>query len=86
MKYTVVWHPTALDRLAELWLDASDRQSVANASDEIDRQLAIHPDSVGESREHIVRIFFVRPLAVRYFISANDRLDYVISVWRTHAS
>ncbi len=74
MRYTVVWHRDALDRLATIWMDADDRNAVAHASDEIDRQLATDPLNVGESREHILRIFFEWPLGVRYFVSTKDRL------------
>jgi hypothetical protein len=40
MKYSVVWRPFAQHQLATIWLRAADRQSVTDASDEIDRAFA----------------------------------------------
>lgn len=34
MKYTVMWAKSAEDHLADLWLQAEDRESIRRASDE----------------------------------------------------
>lgn len=39
MKYTVVWNETAEVDLAALWIEADDRQAIADAADRIDRDL-----------------------------------------------
>ncbi len=38
-RYTVVWHDDARDELARLWLAASNRQSISDAANTIDREL-----------------------------------------------
>jgi hypothetical protein len=83
MKYTVVWKKRALDRLAEMWLAASDKNDVTDAANQIDQLLAFEPWEHGESREKDVRVFFVPPLAVLYSISDADRLVEVLRVWRS---
>jgi hypothetical protein len=39
MRYTVVWEPTALDELADIWLRAADRGAVSRAQHQIDQAL-----------------------------------------------
>jgi hypothetical protein len=46
-RYTVVWHNTAWDELARLWLASSDKQAMTDAANETDRQLAVDPDTKG---------------------------------------
>jgi hypothetical protein len=78
-RYTVVWHPTALPRLAELWLDnPAVRQEIADASDEIERALARHPYSVGEPKSPLARLVVRPPLAVLFRIVEADRQVRVI--------
>ncbi len=82
MKYTVVYRLSAESHLAELWNDATDRQQITNAADEIDSRLAKDPHHEGESRSADTRIVFVRPLAVLFEISDPDRMVHVLKVWR----
>lgn len=55
---TVRWKQSALDRLAELWLKAVDREAVNAAVLEIDRLLSSDPHAAGESRSENVRVLF----------------------------
>ena len=80
MNYTVVWKPTAKTRLADVWMSAENRASVAVAANAIDRVLAASPNQVGESREGNTRILIEPPLAVVYDVSDDDRLVSVLSV------
>lgn len=41
-RYTIVWVRSARDELAEFWLNASDRESVAVAANTIDQELVEH--------------------------------------------
>ena len=66
MKFTVVWKPSAETKLAEIWTDATDRQTVSDAANSIDLLLRSFPIQVGESRKHDTRILSVSPLSV-YF-------------------
>jgi hypothetical protein len=58
MKYSVIWRPVAEQRLAELWLDASDRNDVAAAADKLDANLRRDPLAIGESRLGSTRVVF----------------------------
>jgi hypothetical protein len=81
MRYTVVWTPRAEATLANLWIHASDRQAVADASDRIDAALADEPESKGRPAGK----FFIRedpPLAALYHVVPEDRMVRVISVKR----
>ena len=81
MTWTVVWKPSAERHLANLWLGASDRQAMANASNRIDWLLKHFPEVVGESRDHGRRILIESPLAVIYKIDPGDRMATVLAVW-----
>jgi plasmid stabilization system protein ParE len=82
MKYTVVWTPKAERRLWNIWLYASDRDVVADATNEIDRLLRIDPYVCSEEREHGRRILTVAPLGVIFRVDPGDRQVKVLAVWR----
>jgi hypothetical protein len=48
--FAVLWRRRALDRLAEIWMSASDRDAVTNAVSQVDRTLSHDPECQGESR------------------------------------
>lgn len=81
MNFTVIWVQEAEDRLTKLWLAAADREAIARASDTIDRQLAVNPLGVGESRVSNFRVLFEGPLGVTYDTSEEDRRVKVWAVW-----
>jgi len=81
MKFTVVWVPLAEQKLARLWLRASDRSAVSKAAYEIDAFLKTSPLSAGEARSSDQRLLHAAPLAVRYSVSPDDRLVKVVDVW-----
>jgi hypothetical protein len=82
MKYTVVWIPSALSELADLWNHAHNRQEITDAADTIDSILRANPYVDSESREGNLRILFVPPLAVLFDVSDPDYLVTVRAVWR----
>jgi hypothetical protein len=51
MKYTVIWKPAAEQKLADIWLQSTDRQAVTDAADRIDRLLKYSPGTVGKVRD-----------------------------------
>jgi len=79
-RYTVTSHPTMEQRLAELWMAASDRDAMTAATSEIDSTLAADPLRVGESRSDNQRIWFVPPLVIVYEVSQDDRLVIIQDV------
>lgn len=83
MIFTVAWGPGAVSELADIWLDALDRSRVTAAAREIDRFLRRDPTTRGESRDENVRILFVAPLGVDFEVVEDDRIVYVLSVWRS---
>ena len=82
MKYTVTWRPSALQRLAKLWMAADDRAIITSASNAIDAQLATDPFAESESREGRTRIMVQLPLAVYYDVLEDDCLVSVWAVWQ----
>ena len=82
MKFTVVWQPAALNKLADLWVQADDQVAVAQAANTIDKQLTQQPQTAGESRQGDLRILICPPLAVYFTVSMQDYLVSVIAVWR----
>ena len=83
MTFTVIWRPSAEQKLAEIWTTADDRQAITDAADAIDLMLRTSPAEVGESRVANVRILTVTPLSVYYDVRQNDRLVAVWAVWRS---
>ena len=81
MPFTVVWDPSALDELAQLWLQSSNRQAVADAADRIDHWLRLRPQQVGRDRQ-VFRVLAVAPLVVAFEVSPDDCLVHVL--WVNH--
>jgi hypothetical protein len=82
MKYTVVWLPSALTRLADLWNDGPDRAAITQAANRIDRSLLFDPLHHGEARADNLRIMIEAPLAIYFTVSEPDCLVTVRAVWR----
>jgi len=83
MTYTVVWKPDAHAELADIWTSAQDRQTVAEAANQIDQLLKTAPHQQGESRNSSLRIMFVEPVGVIYDVNEDDRIVSVAKVWIT---
>lgn len=83
MRFTVVWTPAAEQDLAAMWINAGDRNAVSLAANGIERLLRHNPNAVGETYFDTVRTVAIPPLGVDYEVSDEDRLVYVLSVWKT---
>ena len=81
MNYTVLWKPAAQQELAQLWINAADRNALAAAADLIDALLKTDPQSQGESRHRDMRILICLPLVVNFKVSEPDRTVLVSDVW-----
>jgi plasmid stabilization system protein ParE len=81
MRYTVHWTPAAERDLADVWLNAADRNAVTSASHVIDLLLAQDPDQQGEVCFDTVRTLVVSPLGVDFEVIEDDRIVYVLTVW-----
>ncbi len=82
MIYTVLWTRNAEQKLAAIWLAASDRAAVTAAAHRIDQLLRNDPDQQGESRDQGRRVLVDPPLGVMFRVQPDDRQVYVLSVWR----
>jgi mRNA-degrading endonuclease RelE of RelBE toxin-antitoxin system len=82
MKYTVVWKPEAERRLADLWVNATNRRAITDAANEIDKQLGHDPETKGESRSGNRRILLESPLGILFKIDPQDRKVIVLTVWQ----
>jgi hypothetical protein len=83
MNFTVVWSEAAVQDLASIWLNATDRDAITRASNEIDRILGRDPQHVGESRPGGQRVEFADPLGFRFEVVVDDRRVTVGAVWVT---
>ena len=73
-RFTVVWLKSANDQLAQIWLDASDRDEVSSAADRIEQVLASDPTGWGEEVHEGLRRLVVARLQVLYAIREPDRI------------
>jgi len=64
----VVWLETALDLLADIWVQATpeERDRIAAAIDRANAELADDPSGSGESRSGNDRVLCRLPIAVRF--------------------
>jgi hypothetical protein len=71
IRYTVVWLNTARDELARLWIVSIDKQALTDAANQLDRQLAIDPDTFGMLvREQLYECSFP-PLRVLFRLASR---------------
>jgi hypothetical protein len=80
MRFTVIWSQFALDQLADLWLNATDRNAVTVAQHQIDQLLRVDPDLQGVPFFGD-RALVVLPLRIRYSINQMDMMVEVLDVW-----
>jgi plasmid stabilization system protein ParE len=80
MRYTVVWSPEALDKLAELWMQSEDRDAVSRAASLIEGSLRNDPDELGDEF-YGDRLLVESPLAVGFRVIKEDRIADIFDVW-----
>jgi hypothetical protein len=77
MRWTATCPTHATNELSDVWVNAADRQEVADASNEIDRGSRQDPLRRGvDEGDH--RSWTVGPLTVGYAVSPDDRLVHII--------
>lgn len=76
--FTVIWWPPAEQDLTNLWIDSPDRQSIADATDRIEQELARTPLSSGKSVWEGLRSLTIDPLHVQFSVNDGDRK---VTVW-----
>jgi hypothetical protein len=80
MRFTVVNAPIADQQLADIWLKASDRQSVADAFNRIEASLKNDAHLQGRQHPNGWRVIMTPPLVVAFRVSEDDRLVRILSV------
>jgi hypothetical protein len=83
MNFTVIWSDAAIQDLARIWMNATDRNAITLASNEIDRILSCDPQHIGESRPGGQRVEFTDPLGFRFEVVVDDLRVTVGAVWIT---
>jgi len=79
-RYTVSWLEGAQEHLAEVWLNAPNKQAVTDAANAIEVELARDADKKGMAVSEGLRTLHIPPLHVLFTVSEPDRLVEVVSV------
>jgi plasmid stabilization system protein ParE len=80
MRYTVIWSPEALSKLADLWNKSTDREGISRSADAIERKLRDEPEQQGEDY-YGDRLLVEYPLAVGFRVLVEDRIADIFDVW-----
>ncbi len=80
IRYTVVWLQSAQDELAQLWLDAPDRNAVTAAAHAIDQELGKDAPLKGSELSEGLRALPVPPLKAIFTVRDDDRIAEVLRV------
>jgi hypothetical protein len=76
--YTVVWWQEADEELISLWLGASDRAAITEASSEIDHRLStLGANASNEAHEGLYALT-IEPLRVHFSVEQEDR---IVRIW-----
>lgn len=81
-RFTVVWRPETLADLADIWLDADDRESVTRAAAEIDLRLRDDPANQGTQAHEGLWNLNETPLRVLFTMIQADRVVEIVMVRR----
>jgi len=82
MRYTVIWKPLARGQLADLWVNAPDRQAVADASNRIEPTLRDNPEAKGMPWGRFYT-WIDEPLTVLFEVDPGDCMVRILLVRRT---
>lgn len=83
-RFNVIWWRFARAKLADLWLEATDKLAVTAAANEIDRLLADDPAGCAEASHEGLYRLTIKPLTVQYSVEAAKRR--VVRVWTVRRS
>jgi hypothetical protein len=80
--FAVRWKKVARERLADIWLRATDRNEITQTAHRIDLVLQSNPEEKGESREGGRRVLLVPPLGVIFRVRPDAAMVEVLQVWQ----
>jgi hypothetical protein len=81
MIFTVTWAEAAVQALADIWNNSTNRTALTVATNEIDAELRIDPDTVGRTTVGTIREWIHPPLGVEFDVNEPDRIVNVLNVW-----
>ena len=81
MNYLVLWVSGAEDALAELWLNSTDRNRLAELSNQVDEILSAEAETCGKHLFDTVYEIEIGAFGVEYEVTAEDRHVRVMNVW-----
>ena len=79
-RYTVVWHHSAVAKLADLWIESIDRHRLSMAADRIDSLFRVDPGAQGTTESPTTRRLVIYPLAALFRLREDDRIVEVIEI------
>jgi hypothetical protein len=79
-RFTVTWLRSAEDRLADLWTASTNRQAITDATNAIDRELAVDAHIKGSPVSEGLRGLHIPPLHILFEVRELDRIVEVASV------
>lgn len=77
--YKVRWRKSALNELASLWLDSSDRASVNRAVQEIESRLEESPTEWGKELKEDLRSFTWKALRVLFYVVEDKKIVRIVT-------
>jgi len=80
MRFTVIWSLVPQNQLAELWVNAANRNAVTQAAHQIDQILQTDPEQQGVPF-YGDYLLVVPPLRVVYRVNADDAQVVIEMVW-----
>ena len=81
-RFTVVWTTEAVEQLTEIWLVATDRETIVSAAESIDLELAVDPFWNSRELSEGLRSLVLPPLRIVFSINLEDRLVEVARISR----
>ena len=79
-RYIVVWVQSAQDELADLWMNAPNRNAVTTAAHAIDQGLGEDARDKGGELSEGLRSLFAPPLKAIFTVREDDRIVEVLRV------
>jgi hypothetical protein len=80
MPFRVVWHQSALDQLASIWLKSDNRRAVTDSANAIDRTLSEDPEHSTAPVGDQMRVLHRPPLDVLVDILVDQKLVVIVMV------
>jgi hypothetical protein len=81
VRHRVVWSRDAYHSLQEIWNKAFNKETIADAIDDIQATLAANAHEKGESRPDGSRIYFASPLGIAYLANERTTEVEIRAVW-----